>query len=145
MYKIVRADERHRKDLNRLMRKYLWSTLTKDEPITNYWIIRDDKCKVVACCGLDFHNGNAILTSLAVEKGFRHQGIGSALVTHRLKIAKQRAAKFVALITMYYHFNFYKKRGFRTCPRADLPTSIKSYSQFTTSRYKKCAVMFRPI
>ena len=60
-----------------------------------------------------------------------------------MRIAKERGAKIVALVTMYYWFRFYKKRGFRTCPRADLPAVIKDYWMFTAPRYKKCAVMYQ--
>ena len=145
MYKIIRADERHRKDLDRLIRKYLRSTVGKNEPVKNYWVVRNKNKKIIACCGLEFHDGNAMLTSLAVERKYRHQGIGSAFINHRLKIARQRKARLAALVTMYYHFNFYKRRGFKTCPRADLPEELKDYWMFTAPRYKKCAVMYRPI
>ena len=145
MYKIIRANERYRKDLNRLLRKYLWSALAKNEPVKDYWIVKDDKGKVIACCGLEFHNGNTILTSLVVEEKFRHRNIGSALIKHRLDVARKQRSRYAALVTMYYHFNFYKRRGFRTCPRADLPEELKDYWMFTTPRYKKCAVMYKPI
>ncbi len=144
MYKISRADERHRKDINRLCRKYIWSELDKSEPVRNYWIIRH-RGKVIACAAMDNFRGSAIFTSLVVEREFRHRGIGSLLIEHRLNRARQKGAKYVALITMYYHFRFYKKRGFRTCPRTELPESLKGYPQFTAKRYMKCAVMFREL
>ena len=145
MHKILRAGERHRKEINRLIRKAkIGSGLDRNEPIKNFWIVRNQN-QVIACAGLDFYNDFAILTTLVVDKEFRHQHIGGSLIQHRLNVAKQSGAKMVALVTMYYHFNFYKRRGFKTCPRKDLPESIKDYSQFTAKRYKKCAVMFRTI
>ena len=59
--------------------------------------------------------------------------------------AKSVAGMATALVTMYYHFNFYKRRKFKTCPRKNLPESIRDYPQFTAQRYKKCAVMFRAL
>ncbi len=47
----------------------------------------------------------------------------------------------MTLVSMYYHFNFYKHRGFRTIPRKELPADIIGYEQFTAKRYMKCAVM----
>lgn len=146
MYRTIKADEKHRKDINRLIQQAkIGSGFGEEEPVKNFWIVKNPDGKVVACCGLEFYNGNAMLTSLVVEKDHRHQGIGSALISHRLGIARKRKARLVALVTMYYHFNFYKRRGFRTCPRANLPESIKNYHQFTAKRYKKCAVMYRKI
>ncbi|MEK7151493.1 MAG: GNAT family N-acetyltransferase [Patescibacteria group bacterium] len=145
MLKIIRADERHRADINRLIKEAkIGSGLDQNEPIKNFWVVRKNN-RIVACAGLDSHNNASILTTLAVEREYRHQGIGASLIGHRLRVARQRGSKIVALITMYYHFNFYKRRGFKTCPRKNLPESIIDYSQFTSQRYKKCAVMFQTI
>lgn len=145
MYKIIRADERHRTDINKLIKgANMGNGLGKNELIKNFWVVKENG-RLIACAGLDFYNNSAILKHLVVEEEFRHQGIGGNLINLRLHAAKQRGAKIAALVTMYYHFNFYKRRGFKTCPRKDLPENIKEYSQFTAQRYKKCAVMFRTL
>ncbi len=145
MYKIIKADERHRTEINRLIKTAkIGSGLTKNKPIKNLWIVRSD-CRVIACAGLNFYNSADILTTLVVEKESRHRGIGGSLINLRLGFAKRHGAKIVALVTMYYHFNFYKRWDFKTCPRKNLPESIRDYPQFTAKRYKKCAVMFRNI
>ena len=141
--KIVKADERHRKDINRLMRGAGIGCFGKDEPIKNCWFVRRGG-RVIACASLDFHGADvAVLRGIVVERELRHHGIGSRLIAHRMKVAKERGAKILALATMYYLFRFYKKRGFRTCPRLSLPESIKNYWMFTAKRYKKCAVMYQ--
>ena len=143
--RIIKADERHRSDINRLIKDAkIGSPLSrKDFAGEDFWAARING-KIVACAGLDFHGRDtAILTTLVVEKELRHQGIGSALIQKRLAVARERGAKIAALVTMYYWFRFYKKRGFRTCPRAGLPAVIKDYWMFTTPRYKKCAVMYQ--
>ena len=143
--KILKADERHRKDVNRLMRRARIGCFGAYEPIKNCWFARKDG-RVIACASLDFHGSDvAVLRGIVVERELRHNGVGSQLIAHRMRIAKESGAKIVALVTMYYHFNFYKRRGFRTCPRADLPESIKDYWMFTEKRYKKCAVMYQYI
>ena len=141
--KIVKADERHRKDINRLMRSAKIGCFGKNESIKNSWFVRHGG-EIIACATLDFHGPDvAILYGIAVRREFRHRGIGSRLIQHRMNVAGTRGAKIVALATMYYHFNFYKRRGFRTCPRAKLPESVKNYWMFTAKRYKKCAVMYQ--
>jgi N-acetylglutamate synthase-like GNAT family acetyltransferase len=141
--KIIKANEEHRKDMARLIRVAKIGSLLEDESIKDMWVVKN-KGRIVACAGLDFHGPKvAIFTSLVVEKKFRHQGIGSILIRHRTKIARERGASTIAFVTMYYHFNFYKRRGFITCPRKNLPDNVRSYWMFTTSRYKKCAVMLK--
>ncbi|MDP3697270.1 MAG: GNAT family N-acetyltransferase [Candidatus Taylorbacteria bacterium] len=142
MYKIIRADERHRRDINRLIREAnTGSGLSDNEPVKNLWVIRNNDGKVIACCGLDFYNDTAILNTLVVAKKYQRRGIGSHLIRHRLKLAGKSGAKIAALCTMFYTFHVYRKHGFETCKRKNLPESIKNYPQFTAKRYKKCAVM----
>jgi N-acetylglutamate synthase-like GNAT family acetyltransferase len=98
--------------------------------------------RVVGCAGLDLINPKvAVFTYLAVEELLRHHGIGSALIEKRFAEATRRGATTIALCTMHYFYNFYKRRGFRTIHRAKLPDDIRSYSQFTAKCYMKCAVM----
>lgn len=138
--KILRADNRHLKDINRLIRGAKIGDGIK-KPVKNFWIARLNK-KIVGCAGLDLiGNKSAIFTHLVVAKKFRHQGIGLALINHRKRVARQRRANVLALITMYYYYNFYKRRGFKVVKRADLPEHLKNYWMFTAKRYKKCAVM----
>lgn len=141
--KIQEADKRHLPDINRL----IMEARLMDHPMEKldgyFWFIRI-RNKIVACAGLDFYKKNgAVLTHLVVDREYRHRGIGSLLIAHRISEAKKRKMKIAALATMYYHFNFYKKRGFKTCPRAKLPKFIKNYWMFTAKRYKKCAVMYQ--
>lgn len=142
--KIAKADERHRRDIDRLLKKAKIGCLGKAEPVRNFWFVREGG-RIIACAGLDFFNDAAIFTSLVVEREFRKRGIGSRLIQRRMAAAKEHRAKILALVTMYYHFNFYKRRGFRTCPRANLPECIKNYWMFTVKRYKKCAVMYQEL
>jgi N-acetylglutamate synthase-like GNAT family acetyltransferase len=140
-FKILRADARHRKDINQLI-----TSAKIGDPILgpisrNSFFVRVDG-KIVGFASMDFiGNAAAILESISVEREYRHRGIGSALIQHRINIAQKRGIKTIAFVTMYYHYAFYKRRGFRTCPRKDLPDLLRNYPMFTAQRYKKCAVM----
>jgi N-acetylglutamate synthase-like GNAT family acetyltransferase len=139
-FKIVKANERHRGDINRLLRETKISN-DYDGPLTNFWVAKVGD-RVVGCGGFDVINDSAAcLIHLAVEKEFRKQGIASALINKKIEEARKRDIHRLALCTMYYRFNFFKRRGFRVVRRADLPEDLKSYSQFTEKRYMKCAVM----
>jgi len=142
MYRIIRADRRHIPDINRLIKEAkLGDGFEINRPIKNFWIVRVNKI-IIACAGMDFYGDSAILTYCVVEKSFRHQGIARSLINHRIDVALNNQKKIVALATMYYTYNLYKKWGFRSCPREYLPESIRDYWQFTSKRYKKCGVMF---
>ena len=136
--KILRADARHRKDINRLIAEAKIGSSIRG-PIRNTFFVRMDG-RIVGFANMDFIENDvaAILEGIAVE---RHRGIGSALIQHRINIARKRGIKTVAFVTMYYHLAFYKRRGFKTCPRKDLPDFLQNYPMFTAQHYKKCAVM----
>lgn len=137
---IIKAGSRHRRAISHLIVSAKIGSRIRG-PIRNFWIARLNG-RIVGCAGLEFPKERvAIFTYLAVEREFRHQGIGSALIKHRKQEARKRRAKILALVTMYYLFRFYRKRGFQTCPRENLPELLKTYWMFTSSRYKKCAVM----
>lgn len=144
-FTIHRADKRHLNDINRLIVE-----AKIGEPMDKFngpfWFVRIDG-RIVACAGLEFiyNKKAAVLTHLAVEKRLRRHGIGFTLIQHRINVAQKQGVKILALATMYYLFNFYKKRGFRTCPRKNLPDVVKDYWMFTVPRYKKCAVMIQEI
>jgi N-acetylglutamate synthase-like GNAT family acetyltransferase len=76
-----------------------------------------------------------------VEKPYQKRHIGMDLLDHAMKYARERGAKTIALVTMYYRFNWFKNRGFRTLPRKDLPDALRDHWTFTAQRYMKCAAM----
>ena len=131
--------------IQKLLQKTKIGTLKSSDTLKNFWVV-DCKSRIIACAGIDFiTKEDIVFTHLAVEKEFRHQGIGSKLIQQRLRFAKAHSAHTVSFVTMYYLFRFYKKRGFRTCPRKNLPRHVSLYPMFTSKRYKKCAVMIQNI
>ncbi len=140
-FKIQRADSRHRKDINRLIVDAKIGGLIRGPITRDSFFVRVDG-KIVGFASMEFIGEQAaILQSISVEREYRHHGIGSALIEHRINLAKRRGVRTIAFVTMYYHFNFYKRRGFKTCPRKNLPDFLQNYPQFAAQRYKKCAVM----
>lgn len=145
MLKIVRADGRHRADINRLLRDDKIGPALRGPVPRNTWVAKLGD-RIVGYASMDFiGNRAAILEGIVVEEALRQRGIGSALVNHRIGVARNRGIDVFALATMYYWFNFYKRRGFKTCPRRLLHEFLRNYSQFTAERYMKCAVMVRGI
>jgi N-acetylglutamate synthase-like GNAT family acetyltransferase len=140
-YKIIKADERHRADLDRLLKLTRIADGFGTGPVRNFWVAKCDG-RVVGCAGMAFIPENAaVFTHLAVEEEYRHRGIGAALTAKRFEEARKRGITTLALITMYYSFNRYKRRGFRTVPRKELRADLLAFPDFTAKRYMKCAVM----
>jgi|SRR3989344_2303056 len=142
--RILRADRRHLKGINNLIVKTrIGSPMKKLEGC--FWIVKDGE-RTIGCMGAEFINTcTVILTHLAVDEMYRRQGIGMSLFNHALRFAESKGSSTAAFITMYYHFNRFKKRGFRTSPRRFLPEDVQSHWMFTAKRYMKCAAMIKSL
>ena len=109
----------------------------------NFWFVRMDG-RIVGYVGLEFIDEKTVLLKhLAVQRKYRKRRIGSTLFDHAVRFARSKGATTAAFVTMYYHFNRFKRRGFRTCPRKFLPENVRSYWMFTAKRYMKCAAMIQ--
>jgi N-acetylglutamate synthase-like GNAT family acetyltransferase len=137
---VSRADTRHRASINRLIREARIGSGIRG-PVRDFWFVRRGN-RMVACGGIEMHkNTVAVLTSRAVEKPFRGRGFGGALIRHRAKVGRDRGAKTLALCTPFWNINIFRRFGFETCKRAELPNDVRTFWQFTARQYKWCAVM----
>jgi len=139
-FTIYKADRRHLSDINCLIVETgIGSPMEKLDG--RYWIAKVDG-RIVGSMGAEMINSNTtVLTTLAVKKPYRKHGIGMALFDHAVNHVRNRGATTIGFITMYYHFNRFKRRGFRTTPRRFLSEPLKSHWMFTARRYMKCAAM----
>jgi GNAT superfamily N-acetyltransferase len=90
----IRAGDRHRADINRLIvTTKIGDGFGDDEPIRNFWVARIDG-RIIGCAGLEFINDRAgVLTHVAVEKEFRRQGVGSELIRESVRGRSQARAQ----------------------------------------------------
>jgi N-acetylglutamate synthase-like GNAT family acetyltransferase len=141
-FTIHKADKRHLSDINRLIVEARIGE-SEDALDGQFWVARVSG-QIVGCVGGKMIDGNtAALTYLAVDSSYRRQGIGMSLFNHAVNHFCSRGATTVGFITMYYHFNRFKRRGFCTVPRKFLSEPLKSHWMFTARQYMKCAAMVR--
>jgi len=146
-YRIRLADKRHHADIARLIVESNIGAATVEEQLADlpgqFWFVRVDG-QIVGCMGAEIiGDGVAVLTHLAVEKSYRKQGIGMQLFAHAIDYVCAEGVTTIGFITMYYHFNRFKKRGFVVTKRRDLPDNLRGHWMFTSKRYMKCVAMVR--
>ncbi len=139
-FSIQRADKRHLRDINRLVvETKIGSPMKTLEG--RFWFVRVDG-RIVGYVGAEMIGKDAaVLKHLAVDQQYRKRGIGMSLFRHAVAHVRARGATTIGFVTMYYHFNRFKKRGFKTRPRKLLPEKLQNHWMFTTKRYMKCAAM----
>jgi amino-acid N-acetyltransferase len=80
--------------------------------------------------GLELFGSSALLRSLAVSPHARGSGLGAALVTHALAVARDRGVTMMYLLTTTAA-PFFARAGFETIAREQAPAAIKSTAQFS--------------
>ena len=112
-------------DKDELAIKDLLKTLEGDRAefdITRFYLAKINK-SLVGCIRTKVFDNNCLeLVSLAVSNDYRHQGIGSKLVTELLT---KELSRPIFLLTSADKENFYKKFNFKIISPLELPTEFK--------------------
>jgi N-acetylglutamate synthase-like GNAT family acetyltransferase len=113
----------------------------RDVNISEFWVAKDGD-KVVGCVGMIPHGEDAeILIHGAVLKSYRRRGIAAKTIQVCLEAARARGKKFVAFCTVFWNLRLFRKFGFETCKRRELPESLRNFHQFTSFKYFYTSVM----
>ena len=88
-----------------------------------------DAC--VGVVGLEIHEPNALLRSLAVERGHRSRGLGARLVHAIETEARARGVTALYLLTTTAK-TFFERVGYAAHDRAAVPPSIAATAEFSS-------------
>jgi len=80
--------------------------------------------------GLELYGDVALLRSLAVAASRRNSGLGSRLVAHAERHARDQGVQSLYLLTTTAE-KFFLRRGFARIPRDEAPAAIKTTSEFS--------------
>jgi len=80
--------------------------------------------------GLELYGEVALLRSLAVASSRRGSGVGSGLVAHAERHARDQGVQSLYLLTTTAEA-FFMHRGYARVPREDAPAAIKTTSEFS--------------
>lgn len=86
---------------------------------------------LVGVAGLELYDDVGLLRSVAVAAQERSRGLGRALVTDRLAVARKQRLKCVCLLTLTAA-DYFRGLGFRDIERARAPASVQQAPEFMT-------------
>ncbi len=81
--------------------------------------------------GIEPYGDTALLRSLAVAESRRGTGLGSALLAHAERHARESGCRTIYLLTTSAQ-PYFEKRGYTVTPRDAAPEAIRGTSQFST-------------
>jgi protein-tyrosine-phosphatase/N-acetylglutamate synthase-like GNAT family acetyltransferase len=100
--------------------------------------------QLVGSAGLEVHEGDALLRSVAVSAAGRHHGLGVRLVENRLEAARLQSLRAVYLITTTAAA-FFMRLGFLLVDRAEVPEGIRRSAEFASLCPSSAVVLRRPL
>jgi amino-acid N-acetyltransferase len=99
---------------------------------------------VVGTAALELYGDAALLRSVTVAASLRGQGLGAALTTAALELARQRGVRSVYLLTETAA-QFFPRFGFRPIDRAAVEPAVLASQEFTTACPKSALAMVKPL
>lgn len=110
-----------------------------DEHLATTLVARD-RGRLVGCAALELYGRAALLRSVAVAAPLRGRGVGQALTSAALALARGRGVRTVYLLTETAA-QFFPKFGFAVVTRASVEPAVLQSTEFTTACPASALVM----
>ena len=113
-----------------------------DEIIINFMVARGKGDTIIGVVGIEMHQKNGLLRSLAVHPAYRGKGLGGQLTREIESFAWSNGIKTLYLLTMTA-VDFFSKFEYRTIQRDQAPESIQNTHEFKTVCPVSAACLFK--
>ncbi|HUL78628.1 MAG TPA: arsenic resistance N-acetyltransferase ArsN2 [Vicinamibacteria bacterium] len=110
----------------------------------HYFVVREDDGRVVGVAGLEVHDEDGLLRSVAVDTDYRGQGLAAALVEAAMERAQRIRLRAVYLLTTTAR-DYFAGHGFADCARQDAPPGIRGSWEYRSGCPSSAAFMKRPV
>jgi len=95
---------------------------------------------IIGCAGIERHGDAALLRSCAVDADHRGQGVGIALATRAIALAKEFGIRHLVLLTTTA-VDFFPRFGFTRIAREQMPVSLRDSEEFRSACPASASVM----
>ena len=96
-----------------------------------HFLVAEEGDEMVGTVGLEVRGPEALLRSLAVIERLRGKGVGGLLYSRMVEKARSLGVRELGLLTTTAE-GFFRKVGFKTCDKKDIPLYISSSKEYTT-------------
>jgi amino-acid N-acetyltransferase len=144
---LLRAEPAHPPDLAGvldLLRRCDLPERDVAENFGHFFVVREDDGRVVGVAGLEVHGPHGLLRSVAVDPGYRGQGLAGLLVEAAMARAGQIHLRAAYLLTTTAR-DYFARRGFTPCPREEAPAAIRDSWEFKSGCPSTAVLMRHPV
>lgn len=118
---------------------------TSDLPTSlNDFFVAKEGDQLIGLIGLEKYHENGLLRSMVVHPDFRNKNIASRLVQKIEELAKAESLRAVYLLTETAE-KYFERKGYVKVDRSEVPSGIKSSSEFSNVCPVSAVVMMKKI
>ncbi len=99
------------------------------ETLETFMVTKQDN-EVTGVVGLEIYGDFALLRSLAVNKGYRNQGLANSLLGQIEALALSKKLKAIYLLTETAP-DYFSRKGYDKITRADVPADVQQSTEFS--------------
>ncbi len=107
-------------------------------------IVARDQEGIVGCAALELYGADALLRSVAVAPERRGDGIGAALTSAAIALARRHRIRAIYLLTETAE-RFFPRFGFEATSRDAVPAPVRASVEFTSACPESAALMVLPL
>jgi N-acetylglutamate synthase-like GNAT family acetyltransferase len=103
-------------------------------------VARTDGGQIVGSAALEIYPDGALLRSVAIAAGRRHNGLGRRLTESAIALARDRQVRAIYLLTTTAE-QYFPRFGFEPIARAEVPPGVQTSVEFTSACPSSATVM----
>jgi N-acetylglutamate synthase-like GNAT family acetyltransferase len=105
------------------------------------YLIAEAGGQILGCAAVRFFPAGGYLYGLAVRRDSQRSGIGAALTRARMDAIRCSGGTLAVVMAMFWNVGFFRKLGFATIRRDELPVTVRGIADFRNPLYKRSAVL----
>ena len=105
------------------------------------YLVAESGGEILGCAAVRLFPKEGYLYGLAVRREFQRSGLGAALTRARMDRIRRNGGTVAVVLAMFWNVGFFRKLGFATIRRDELPARIRSIADFRNPLYKRSAAL----
>lgn len=105
------------------------------------YLVAEASGKILGCGAVRLFPAGGYLYGLAVRRDSQCAGIGAALTRARMDEIRRNGGGLAVVMAMFWNVGFFRKLGFATTRRDELPVTVRRIADFRNPLYKRSAVL----
>ena len=135
----IHKAEGYRKEILALLQAEKLAVDDLPETLENFRVVLHNG-DFIAVAGFEIYGDNALLRSIAVNKGFRNLGIAAKLI-HRMEVLTGIKELHEMYLLTETAADYFVRHGYKTISRDDVPELVKQSAQFNGACPETAIVM----